>query len=56
MRIRIAEIEIELNYVQEYYSILQVNARTSLLTELIVKDIFPMFQKENLKIDLSQQY
>ena len=47
MMIRIAEIEIDSNYLQEYNTILQEESRASVLLEQGVIIIFPMYQKEN---------
>lgn len=47
MIIRISEIEIDSAYTQEYYEILQEEARASVLLEPGVIAIYPMFQKEN---------
>lgn len=47
MMIRIAEIEIDSNYVQEYNNILQVESRASVKLEPGVIAIYPMYQKEN---------
>ena len=47
MMIRIAEIEIDSNYLQEYNKILQVESRASLKLEPGVMVIYPMYQKEN---------
>jgi quinol monooxygenase YgiN len=47
MMIRIAEIEIDSNYLQEYNTILQEESRASVLLEQGVIVIFPMYQKEN---------
>jgi quinol monooxygenase YgiN len=47
MMIRIAEIEIDSNYLQEYNTILQEESRASVLLEEGVIVIFPMYQKEN---------
>ena len=45
--IRIAEIEIDSNYLKEYNAILQEESRASVLLEQGVIVIFPMYQKEN---------
>lgn len=47
MMIRIAEIEIEPDYLDEYKSILEEESRASVKLEPGVISIFPMFQKEN---------
>lgn len=47
MMIRIAEIEIEPDYLNEYKSILEEESRASVKLESGVISIFPMFQKEN---------
>jgi quinol monooxygenase YgiN len=47
MMIRIAELEIDSNYLQEYNTILQEESRASVLLEQGVIVIFPMYQKEN---------
>lgn len=47
MIIRISEIEIEPNYLDEYISILQEESEASVRLEPGVISIFPMFQKEN---------
>jgi quinol monooxygenase YgiN len=47
MMIRIAELEIDSNYLQEYNTILQEESRASVLLEKGVIVIFPMYQKEN---------
>jgi quinol monooxygenase YgiN len=47
MMIRIAELEIDSNYLQEYNAILQEESRASVLLEKGVIVIFPMYQKEN---------
>ena len=45
--IRISEIEIDSNYLKEYYAILQEEARASVQLEAGVIAIYPMYQKEN---------
>ncbi|MCW0485005.1 putative quinol monooxygenase [Gaoshiqia sediminis] len=45
--IRISEIEIEPNYLDEYISILKEESEASVRLESGVISIFPMFQKEN---------
>jgi 4-carboxymuconolactone decarboxylase len=47
MMVRIAEIELEPEYLDEYKKILQEEAEASLRLEVGVIAIFPMFQKEN---------
>jgi quinol monooxygenase YgiN len=47
MMIRIAELEIDSNYLQEYNAILQEESRASVLLEQGVIVIFPMYQKES---------
>jgi 4-carboxymuconolactone decarboxylase len=47
MMVRIAEIEIVPQYLEEYKTILKENAATSVKLEPGVISIFPMFQKEN---------
>jgi quinol monooxygenase YgiN len=47
MMIRIAELEIDSNYLQEYNTILQEESRASVLLEKGVVVIFPMYQKES---------
>lgn len=47
MMIRIAEIEIDSNYAQEYQAILQEESRASVQLEPGVIAIYPMYQKEN---------
>jgi quinol monooxygenase YgiN len=47
MMIRIAELEIDSNYLQEYNTILQEESRASVLLEQGVVVIFPMFKKES---------
>ncbi|SES66313.1 Quinol monooxygenase YgiN [Draconibacterium orientale] len=47
MMIRISEIEIEPEYLNEYLSILKEEARASVELEPGVISIYPMFQKEN---------
>ena len=47
MLVRIAEIEIDANYLEEYVSILKEEAEASVRLEPGVICIFPMFQKEN---------
>jgi quinol monooxygenase YgiN len=47
MMIRIAELEIDSSYLQEYNTILQEESRASVLLEQGVIVIFPMYQKEN---------
>lgn len=45
--IRIAEIEVDSAYLEEYVSILKVESEASMKLEPGVISIFPMFQKEN---------
>ena len=45
--IRISEIEIDSNYVEEYNSILKEESRESMKLEPGVISIYPMYQKEN---------
>lgn len=47
MMIRISEIEIEPDYLDEYISILKEESRASVELEPGVISIYPMFQKEN---------
>jgi quinol monooxygenase YgiN len=47
MIIRISEIEIDSDYLEEYNRILQEEAEASVRLEPGVISIFPMFQKEN---------
>ncbi len=47
MMIRISEIEIDSNYLQEYNSILQEESRASVQLEAGVIAIYPLYQKEN---------
>lgn len=47
MMIRIAEIEIDSNYLDEYKKILKEESRASVRLEQGVIAIYPMFQKEN---------
>jgi quinol monooxygenase YgiN len=47
MMIRLSEIEIDSNYLEEYNSILQEESRASVQFEAGVIAIYPMFQKEN---------
>ncbi len=47
MMIRIAEIKINSNYLQEYNKILQEESQASVQLESGVIVIFPMYQKEN---------
>ena len=47
MMIRIAEIEIDSNYLVEYKKILQEESRASVKLEPGVISIYPMYQKEN---------
>lgn len=47
MIIRISEIEIEPNYLDEYLKILKEESEASVRLETGVISIFPMFQKEN---------
>lgn len=47
MMIRLSEIEIDSNYLEEYKSILQEESRASVQLEAGVIAIYPMFQKEN---------
>lgn len=47
MKIRIAELEIDANYIEEYTSILKEEAAKSIELEDGVICIFPMYEKEN---------
>ncbi len=47
MMVRIAEIEVEQDYLEEYISILKEEAEASVRLESGVICIYPMFQKEN---------
>lgn len=47
MMIRLSEIEIDSNYLEEYNSILQEESRASVQIEAGVIAIYPMFEKEN---------
>ncbi|MDT5270489.1 MAG: hypothetical protein QOH49_2675 [Acidobacteriota bacterium] len=47
MMVRISEIEIDANYLQEYKAILKEEAEASVRLEPGVISIFPMFAKEN---------
>ncbi|WP_281540735.1 putative quinol monooxygenase [Maribacter aestuarii] len=47
MMVRIAEIEVDPDYLEEYISILKVEAEASVRLEPEVICIYPMFQKEN---------
>jgi len=47
MMVRIAEIEVEADYIDKYISILKEEAEASVRLEPGVICIFPMFQKEN---------
>ncbi|MBV9961583.1 MAG: antibiotic biosynthesis monooxygenase [Parafilimonas sp.] len=47
MMIRIAEIEIDSNYFEQYTNILQAESRASVKLEPGVICIYPMYQKEN---------
>jgi quinol monooxygenase YgiN len=47
MIIRISEIEIDSNYLDEYIAILKTEAEASVRLEPGVISIYPMFQKEN---------
>lgn len=47
MMVRIAEIEVEVDYLDEYISILKEEAEASVRLEPGVICIYPMFQKEN---------
>ena len=47
MMIRISEIEIDSNFLQEYKNILQEESRASVQLEPGVIAIYPMYQKEN---------
>ncbi len=49
MMIRLSEIEIDSNYLEEYKNILQVESRASVKLEPGVISIYPMYQKENPK-------
>lgn len=47
MMIRMSEIEIDSNYLEEYISILKEESEASIRLEPGVISIYPMFQKEN---------
>ena len=47
MMVRLAEIEIDSNYIKEYHSILREESRASVQLEPGVIAIYPMAQKEN---------
>jgi quinol monooxygenase YgiN len=47
MMIRLSEIKIDSNYLEEYKAILQEESRASVQLEPGVVSIFPMFEKEN---------
>lgn len=47
MMIRIAEIEIDSNYLEEYKTILKEESRASVKVESGVISIYPMYEKEN---------
>jgi quinol monooxygenase YgiN len=47
MMIRLSEIKIDSNYLEEYKAILQEESRASVQLERGVISIFPMFEKEN---------
>lgn len=47
LMIRISEIEIDSNYVEEYNSILKEESRESMKLEPGVISIYPMYEKEN---------
>jgi quinol monooxygenase YgiN len=47
MLVRISEIEIHTNYLEEYKAILKEEAEASVRLELGVISIFPMYQREN---------
>jgi quinol monooxygenase YgiN len=47
MMIRLSEIEIDSNYLQEYKNILRVEAQASVRLEPGVISIFPMYRKDN---------
>ena len=47
MMIRISEIEIDSNYLEEYKTILKEESRASVRLEKGVISIYPMYQKEN---------
>lgn len=47
MMIRIAEIEVDSNYLKEYNAILQEGSRASVQLEAGVIAIYPLYQKEN---------
>ena len=47
MFIRIAEIEIDSNYLAEYIAILKEESQASIKIEVGVISIYPMYQKEN---------
>jgi quinol monooxygenase YgiN len=48
MMIRISEIEIDSNYLEEYYTILKEESKASVMLEPGVISIYPMYQKENI--------
>ena len=47
MMVRISEIEIDSNYLEEYMSVLKVESRVSVQLEPGVISIYPMFQKDS---------
>jgi quinol monooxygenase YgiN len=47
MMIRISEIEVDSNYLEEYKTILKEESRASVRLEPGVTSIYPMYQKEN---------
>jgi quinol monooxygenase YgiN len=47
MMIRLSEIEIDSNFLQEYKKILKMESRASVQSEPGVIAIYPMYQKEN---------
>ena len=47
MMVRIAEIEVDPNFLKEYIEILEEEASASVELEVGVISIFPMFQKDN---------
>jgi len=47
MMIRVSEIEIDSNYLEEYKTILKEESRASVRLEPGVISIYPMYQKEN---------
>ncbi len=47
MMVRVAEIEVDSNYLEQYKAILTEEARASVALEKGVLSIFPMYQKDN---------